>query len=81
MRLTEKKEKWSMGDKRFVGKKKNYSVKIFFSAKKPLSDTSYWYYFLSKDEFSYNSLWDGLKYDTKDACVKACEDKIDELTK
>lgn len=83
MRLTDKTERYSMGDREFVGRKKNYIVGIHFSAKKILQNSEYWWYSLNKKdaEFSYNSLWDGLKYKTQEECVAAAENKVDELVK
>lgn len=82
MRLTDKTERYSMGNKKFVGRKKNYAVEIHFSANSFIDKTTYWWYFLKKEDtgFSYNSLHDGLRYGTKDECVIACEKKIDSLT-
>ena len=83
MRLTDKTERWSMGDKKFVGKRKNYNVNIHFAAKNYMNENEYWWYSIQKDDigFAYNSLWDSLKFNSKEECVKEAEDKVDELVK
>ena len=83
MKLVDKTEKWSMGDKKLVGKKKKYIVTIHFSAKNLMNDSEYWWYSIFKEDinFAYNSLWDNLKYETQEECVEAAEKKIDELLK
>lgn len=83
MRLIDKTEKWSMGDKKLVGKKKKYTVNINFSAKNPINNKEHWWYSIFKEDinFTYNSLWDNLKYETQEECVEAAEKKIDELLK
>lgn len=72
-----------MGNVTLVGKKKNYVVKIHFAAKSYIDKSEYWWFFIEKDDirYNYNSLWDDLKYETKEDCVSACEKKIDELCK
>lgn len=82
MRLVDKTERYSMGNRKLVGRKKNYIVEINFSASNFLDKTTYWWFFLRKEDigFSYNSLHDGLKYDTQEECVAACEKKIDILS-
>lgn len=83
LRLTDKTERWSMGNKTLVGRKKNYEVKILFSAKNYVNETEYWWFSIHKKDikYSYNSLWDSLKFKTKEECVAACEKKVDELSK
>lgn len=83
MKLTDKTEKWSMGNKKLVGKKKKYDVIIHFSAKNQMNNSEYWWYSICKKDidFIYNSLWDKLKFDTQEECVNAAERKIDELAK
>ena len=78
MRLTEKKRNWS-ADRDFKGQKKKYEVTISLSAR----EKPYWYYKLNKkdEKYSYNCLWENLKYNTQEECVSACEAKIDELVK
>ncbi len=83
MRLTDKTERWSMGNKRYEGRKKGYLASIGFSAKNWMDSDEYWYFTLSTkdDTYSYNSLWDKLKYKSQEECLMACETKIDSLTK
>lgn len=83
MRLIDKTERWSMGNKTLVGRKKNYTVKIHFAAKNYLDKTEYWWFSILKEDikFSYSSLWDDLKYETQEECVLACEKRIDEIIK
>lgn len=83
MRLTDKTEKWSIGNKTLVGRKKNYIVKIHLSVQNYIDKDKYWWFLIRKEDikYSYNSLWDGLKYKTKEECISDCEKKIDELVK
>jgi len=83
MRLTDKTERWSMGNRTLVGRKKKYLVNINFTAKNHINGVEYWWFFVEKNDmkYAYNSLWDDLKYKTKEECVSACEKKIDELVK
>ena len=74
MRLVDKTGKWDYG-KRLEGRRKNYKVIISYSE----SAKPYWYYLLDKDNYRYNSLWDNVKFENQEQCVKAAEDKIDEL--
>lgn len=81
MRLTYKPERWSHGNKIFVGKRKNYNVNIVFTRNTLTSEEPFWWFSLYKGMFAYNSLWDDLKFETQEECVKACEQKIDELVR
>lgn len=78
MRLTDKSKKYEDEGRVLVGKKKNYRVVIEFY-REPYE--SYWCYSLVKGNYSYNSLWDELKYDSSEKCASAAEIKINELTK
>ena len=51
-----------------------YESQMFDKAKK-------WFFFIKKEsqKFTYNSLWDKLKYDTKEQCVEAALNKIKDL--
>ena len=80
MRLTNKTGRWDYGET-WVGRKKNYEVRINYSAHPMRKEEPHWYYTLSKDKYSYNSSWDGLKYTSKEECANAAETKIDELVK
>ena len=80
MRLTNKTGRWDY-DETWVGRKKNYDVRINYSNHPMRKENPYWYYALSKDEYSYNSLWDDLEYESKEDCISAVEKKIDELVK
>lgn len=80
MRLTNKTLRWDYGET-WVGRKKNYEVKISYSAHLLNKETPYWYYVLKKGDYAYNSLWNDLKYPSKEDCVNAAEIKIDELIK
>lgn len=80
MRLTSKTGRWDYGET-WVGKKKKYKVKIYYSAHPMRKEPPHWYYTLSKDGYFYNSLWDDLKYESKEDCVSAAEKKVDELVK
>ena len=80
MRLTNKIGRWDYGET-WVGKKKKYEVKIYYSAHPMRKEPPHWYYTLSKDGYSYNSLWDDLKYKSKEDCVSAAEKKVYELVK
>ena len=44
-------------------------------------ENPHWYYTLSKDDYSYNSLWDDFRYESKEDCTSAAENKVDELVK
>ena len=80
MRLTNKSGRWDT-DETYVGKKKNCTVTIIFSHKNFMRNEEYWYFLINnKDKkISFNSLWENLRFKTKEECVAACESKIDEL--
>lgn len=80
MRLTNKTERWDYGET-WVGRKKNHKVKIYYSSRPIRKETSYWYYTLNKEEYSYNSLLDDLKYESKEDCTSAAKKKVDKLVK
>lgn len=80
MRLTDKTKKWDYG-KTLEGRKKNYKVVIYYSEHPMGKEHPFWYFMLKKDNYTYNSLWNNLKFETQDQCSKAAEDKIDELVK
>lgn len=67
-------------DQTLVGRKKNFKVTIRCSAH-PMDKERFWYYILDKDDYGYNSLWDGLKFNNQEQCIEAAENKIDELIK
>lgn len=53
MKLVDKTEKWSMGDKKLVGKKKKYTVNIIFSAKNPINNKEHWWYSIFKEDINF----------------------------
>jgi len=72
MRLSDKTERWSMGNKRYEGKYKKHECSIAYSSAHYSKDP-YWYFcYNGAEDKSYNSLWDGMKYDTKEECHDAC---------
>lgn len=83
IKLVDKTERWSMGNKTFVGKKKKFEVHICYSIKSIYSEKEFWYFTLSRkeDDIRYNSLWDNIRFNDKDGCVEAAEKKIEELIK
>ena len=80
MRLVEKTGTWDH-DKTFVGKKKGWKVTLTYSSCNISRGTPYWYFLLRKDNAAYNSLWEKLKYSTKEECLEAAESKIDAMEK
>ena len=80
MRLVDKTKQWNYG-KTLEGRKKKYKVVINYSAHPMNKEKPFWYYLLEKDNYRYNSLWNDEKYETQDQCVKAVENKINELAK
>ena len=38
-------------------------------------------YTLRRDDYFYNSLWNDLRYESKEDCINAAENKVDELVK
>lgn len=64
MRLSDKTAPWSMGSKTYEGKYKGNKCTISYTSEY-YNKIPYWYFLCtSKEDDSYNSLWDGLKYDT-----------------
>lgn len=80
MRLTNKTERFDMGET-WVGRKKNYDVSINSHREIRSMTTQYWYFVLSKDRKTYNSLWDNIRYNSKEECTEGAEKKIEELLK
>ena len=80
MRLVNKTPRWDYGEI-WVGRKKNYEVRINYASHPMRKEEPYWYFILNKDSYSYNSLWEDLKYLSKEECVNVAETKIDELIK
>lgn len=76
MRLTDKTEPWNMGNKTFEGKRKGFEVFIHYICY-GIGEKPYWFYTIIKEQYAYNSLWDNLKFDTKEECVAECEKRID----
>jgi hypothetical protein len=62
MKLTDKTDKWSMGSRRYEGRKNGYKVAIIFLAKSWADENEYWFYTLSNDNYSYNCLWEKLLF-------------------
>lgn len=79
MKLTETTKRYSYG-RSFLGKKKNFQVSINLKSN-PMSSEQYWYFVLKKNDFSYSSLDNDLKFENQNKCVEAAERKIDELIK
>lgn len=78
MRLTNKTERWSMGNETYKGKYKGYECNISYSSEY-YSKIPFWYFTCtSKEDKSFNSLWNSLKYNTKEECHDACIKYIDE---
>jgi len=72
MRLANKTERWSRGNKTLVGKYKKCECNISYSSIH-YSKEPYWYFtYTSKDDKTFNSLWDELKYNTEEECHDAC---------
>ena len=80
MKLTNKTACWGYGET-WVGRKKKYKVRIYYSCHPMRKENPHWYYTLSKDDYSYNSLWDDFRYESKEDCTSAAENKVDELVK
>ncbi len=80
MRLVNKTQRWDYGET-WIGRKKNYEVRINFSVHPLKKENPHWYYMLSKGDYSYNSLWDELKYGSKEECAIAAEDKVEQLVR
>lgn len=77
MRLIDKTERYSMYNRRFVGKYKKWACVVSYSAKNYTSEESFWYFTCSKEANSYNSLWNELKYSSKEEAHDACVEYID----
>lgn len=77
MRLTDKTPLWGMGNKTFVGKRKGFNADINYVCYDLKPTEPYWFYTIWEGKFAYNSLWDNLKFDTKEECVAECEKRID----
>lgn len=80
MKLVDKTQIWDYG-KTLEGRKKGYKVIIHYSNHPLKKEPPYWYFVLGKDDYRYNSLWYGLKYESQEQCVEAAENKVDELTR
>lgn len=85
MKLTEKTELYSRGNKHLTGRYKNHSVDISYVEYSPFIEnlTPYWYFSCTntKTDDSYNSLCDKLKFKTQQECVDAVIKFIDESLK
>lgn len=75
MKLVNKTKRWDYGEM-WVGRKKNYEVNINYSSHPLRKENPYWYYTLRKGNYTYNSLWDELKYKSKEECINAVEEKL-----
>ena len=83
MKLREKiTDRWT-NKKVYVGKKNKYNVTVSYAPTDFTGKKDYWYFLIVKEDidYSYNSLWDKLKYTSKEECIEACEKKIEELIK
>lgn len=80
MRLVEKTGTWDH-NKTFVGKKKGWKVTLIYSSCNISKEAPYWYFLLRKDNVAYNSLWEKLKYSTREECLEAAEAKIEVMEK
>lgn len=79
MKLFDRTGRYSRGNLEFVGRYKKFVCTIYFSP-----EIGAWYYVVdSKDvrDIRYNSLWSKKTFDTKQSCVLACEQYIDEVNK
>ena len=85
MKLTEKTELYSKGNKHFTGRYKNHSVDISYIEYNPLIENliPYWYFSCTniKIDDSYNSLCDKIKFTTQEGCVDAAIKYINESLK
>ena len=57
------------------GRKKGYKISVI----KRIDGS--WYYLIVKDDYTFNSLWDELKFKSKDECALSAEVKVDRLVK
>lgn len=76
MRLIDKTERYSVYSRRFVGKYKKWDCDISYSSKSYTSEESFWYFVCRKEGNSYNSLWNELKYSSKEEAHDACIEYI-----
>ncbi len=81
MKLVDKTDTWSRGNKTYEGRYKKHICTIDFSSSKSFSVNPYWYYTFTNTitDKNYNSLWDGLKFETKEECHDACITAIDKI--
>ena len=73
MKYTENKnaDRWSF-DKTYVGRKNNNVIEVHWS-----NYYKHWWYSISpKDGKSYNSLWDDIKFETREECEVAAENFV-----
>lgn len=79
MKLSESKYSWTNNTKFYKGKYKKFKCNINYSA-----HYTGWYYLVdSNDErdIRYNSLWDNQTFNSKEECVTACQNYINEVNK
>ena len=85
MKLIEKTELYSRGNKHFTGRYKNHKIDIEYISYNPFVEnlTHYWYFSCEnlKTNNNYNSLCDKLKFKTQQECVDAATKYIDENLK
>ena len=56
-----------------TGRKNGYIAKIYHKEDFSGKERDYFYFLTNKNDKAYNSLWDGLSYETETECMKACE--------
>jgi len=81
MKLTEKIERFSNGSRRFVGRYKKWSCNIIYHESNWYDKNSYWCFTCDKGEDSYNSLWHGLKFSSKEEAHDTSVEYIDRQEK
>lgn len=85
MRLTEKTDQWSNGQKIFKGKYKKCDCTIYYSVSSIFEREAepYWYFTCSNKDCTirHNSLWSKNKYKSKEECHDACIKYIDDNSK
>lgn len=78
MKLKEKTERYSRGNRDFVGKYKKWNYNICYSTTSYISENPFWYFYCNKEDNRFNSLWEELRYNSKEECHDACVKYINE---
>ena len=66
-----------MGNRNFIGRYKKWTCGITYSTTSYTNDKPFWYFTCSKGGSHYNSLWNDLKYSSKEETHDACIEYID----